>query len=83
MGQALSRTAAQFGHVMFPSNLHLPAAELAHYLVKEGPGKAWATRVFYSDDGSTAMEIAVKMALRLSEKRQAKSNSPTGTPLYH
>jgi dethiobiotin synthetase/adenosylmethionine--8-amino-7-oxononanoate aminotransferase len=30
----------------------------------KGPGHEWASRVFFSDDGSTAMEIALKMGLR-------------------
>lgn len=69
MGHMLGRAAAQFGHVMFPSNLHLPVHELSEYFVKQGPGKGWASRAFYSDDGSTGMEIALKMAMRLSEAR--------------
>ena len=69
MGHVLGRAAAQFGHVMFPSNLHLPAHELSEYFVKTGPGRGWASRAFYSDDGSTGMEIAVKMAMRLSASR--------------
>ena len=78
MAQALGRTASQFGHVMFPSNLHLPAVELSSYLTEQGPGKGWARRTFYSDDGSTAMEVAVKMALRLFEHRRGKLNDPLG-----
>ena len=71
MSQALASTSAQFGHVMFPSNIHLPAATLSRLLLQDGgPGSGWATRVFFSDDGSTAMEIAVKMALRLFATRQ-------------
>ncbi|KAG2347906.1 PLP-dependent transferase, partial [Suillus weaverae] len=30
----------------------------------QGPGKGWASRVFFSDNGSTGMEVALKMALR-------------------
>ena len=74
MGHVLARSAAQFGHVMFPSNLHLPAHELSEYFVKTGPGKEWASRAFFSDDGSTGMEIAVKMAMRLSASRELNEN---------
>ena len=70
MGHVLGRAAAQFGHVMFPSNLHLPVHELSEYFVTHGPGREWASRAFYSDDGSTGMEIAVKMAMRLSSLRR-------------
>jgi bifunctional dethiobiotin synthetase / adenosylmethionine---8-amino-7-oxononanoate aminotransferase len=61
---AAAGAAGRYGHVMFPQATHLPALQLAERLVHEGPGKGWASRVFFSDDGSTAMEIAIKMALR-------------------
>ena len=54
---------ARWGHVMYPEAAHKPALELADRLLK-GPGSGWAQRVFYSDDGSTAVEIGLKMALR-------------------
>lgn len=55
--------AARFGHVMFPENVYEPALECAERLL-EGVGKGWASRVYFSDNGSTAIEIALKMAFR-------------------
>jgi len=40
----------------------VPAVELAQRLVEIAPGEGELSRVFYSDSGSTAVEIAVKMA---------------------
>ncbi|OBZ72617.1 Bifunctional dethiobiotin synthetase/7,8-diamino-pelargonic acid aminotransferase, mitochondrial [Grifola frondosa] len=37
---------------------------------RTGPGKGWASRVFFSDDGSTGMEVAIKMALRAFATRE-------------
>jgi bifunctional dethiobiotin synthetase / adenosylmethionine---8-amino-7-oxononanoate aminotransferase len=78
MSHALASTSSRYGHVMFPSNVHLPAVQLADYLITQGPGKGWAHRVFYSDDGSTAMEIAIKMAFRLFEHRSANTAAEAG-----
>ncbi|XP_038878691.1 bifunctional dethiobiotin synthetase/7,8-diamino-pelargonic acid aminotransferase, mitochondrial [Benincasa hispida] len=55
--------AARFGHVMFPENVYEPALECAELLL-DGVGKGWASRVYFSDNGSTAIEIALKMAFR-------------------
>jgi bifunctional dethiobiotin synthetase / adenosylmethionine---8-amino-7-oxononanoate aminotransferase len=60
---AVGAAAGRYGHVIFPGNVHEPALRLAE-LMLAGPGRGWATRVFFSDNGSTAMEIAVKMALK-------------------
>ncbi|KAK7044197.1 hypothetical protein VNI00_007917 [Paramarasmius palmivorus] len=74
---AAARAAGRYGHVMFPRATHLPALKLAEHLVHEGPGKGWASRAFFSDDGSTGMEIALKMALRAYTSRQGASLSAT------
>jgi dethiobiotin synthetase/adenosylmethionine--8-amino-7-oxononanoate aminotransferase len=66
---AASNAAGRYGHVIFPQAVHAPALKLAERLITNGPGKGWASRVFYSDDGSTAMEVALKMALRSAAKR--------------
>jgi adenosylmethionine-8-amino-7-oxononanoate aminotransferase len=50
-------------HTSFLGFTNPPAIELAEELVKiVAPGVL--TRVFYSDDGSTAIEVAIKMALQ-------------------
>ncbi|XP_077238285.1 adenosylmethionine-8-amino-7-oxononanoate transaminase [Tasmannia lanceolata] len=54
---------ARFGHVMFPENVYEPALQCAELLL-EGVGRGWASRTFFSDNGSTAIEIALKMAFR-------------------
>ncbi|KAJ7749061.1 PLP-dependent transferase [Mycena maculata] len=61
---AAARASGRYGHVMFPQVTHAPALQLAERLLHDGPGKGWASRVFFSDDGSTGMEVALKMALR-------------------
>lgn len=63
LAQAVARAAGRYGHVMFPQATHAPALKLAERLLKT-VGKGWASRVFFSDNGSTGMEVAVKMALR-------------------
>ncbi|KAF8558118.1 PLP-dependent transferase [Imleria badia] len=61
---AAANAAGRYGHVMFPQATHLPALKLAERLVHKGPGEGWASRAFFTDNGSTGMEVALKMALR-------------------
>ena len=56
--------------MIFPQASHLPALRLAERLVHEGPGAGWASRAYFSDDGSTGMEVALKMAFRAFSKRE-------------
>ncbi|KAJ6489193.1 PLP-dependent transferase [Mycena vitilis] len=77
---AAARASGRYGHVMFPQATHAPALQLAERLL-DGPGKGWASRVFFSDDGSTGMEVALKMALRafsVRENLQGKARKDLG-----
>jgi bifunctional dethiobiotin synthetase / adenosylmethionine---8-amino-7-oxononanoate aminotransferase len=60
---AASYAAGRYGHVIFPQVAHEPALNLAEKLLKT-QGAGWASRAFFSDNGSTGMEVALKMALR-------------------
>jgi adenosylmethionine---8-amino-7-oxononanoate aminotransferase len=57
---ALTEAAQAFDHVHFAGLTHAYAVTLAELLLSTAP---WAGgRVFFSDDGSTAVEVALKMA---------------------
>jgi adenosylmethionine---8-amino-7-oxononanoate aminotransferase len=60
---ALRAQAEKIAHVSALGFCHEPATRLAKALVDLQPAGT-LTRVFYSDDGSTAIECAVKMALQ-------------------
>ena len=63
---ALNRAAreqiSRMPHVMFGGLTHEPAIRLAQRLVQIAPGDL--DRVFFSDSGSVAVEVAIKMALQ-------------------
>jgi dethiobiotin synthetase/adenosylmethionine--8-amino-7-oxononanoate aminotransferase len=65
---AAAYAAGRYGHVMFAGAINEPALSLAELLLEnlENPR---LQKVFYSDDGSTGVEVAVKMALTASSKR--------------
>src|SRR6185503_11510905 len=62
----------RFCHVSLAGTTHEPAALLAEELVRVAP--PGLLRVFYSDDGSTAVEAALKLCLQLwqNEGRPAR-----------
>lgn len=60
LNAALAKQAGELEHTIFAGFTHKPAIELAEKLVEILPGGL--TRVFYSDNGSTAVEVALKMA---------------------
>lgn len=71
---AASYAAGRYGHVMFAEAVHEPALALAETLL-DGMKNPRLTRVFYSDDGSTGVEVAVKMGLRAARVRYGWSIS--------
>lgn len=54
--------AEKLEHVIFADFTHAPAIELASRLLSIVPGKM--SKIFYSDNGSTAVEVAIKMSLQ-------------------
>ena len=62
IARAVADQAARLEHVIFAGFAHEPAARLAAELARLAPGGL--SRVFYSDDGSTAVEVAMKMAVQ-------------------
>ena len=60
LNAALAAQAERFEHVMFAGFTHEPAVALAERVTRLLP--AGLTRVFYSDDGSTSVEVALKIA---------------------
>lgn len=60
LADAIHRQCLQLDHVQFAGITHDPAVRLAERLVaRAAMGEA---RVFYSDNGSTAVEVAIKIA---------------------
>jgi adenosylmethionine-8-amino-7-oxononanoate aminotransferase len=62
IAEAVAKQAARLEHVLFAGFSHEPAEELAARLGKVVP--APLRHVFFSDDGSTAVEVALKLALQ-------------------
>jgi dethiobiotin synthetase/adenosylmethionine--8-amino-7-oxononanoate aminotransferase len=57
--------AGRYGHVMFAHSVHQPALDISYNLL-ETLQNPRLSRIFFTDNGSTGMEVAVKMALRAS-----------------
>jgi len=60
--EAMGRQGARLDHVMFAGFTHAPAIELVTRLQPKLPPNL--TKCFFSDNGSTAVEVALKMAFQ-------------------
>src|SRR6202050_4126979 len=81
---AVERQLTQMPHVMFGGLVHEPALTLARRLVGLlGPGDL--DRVFFSDSGSVAVEVALKMAVQywLNRGRRGRTRFLAFTGAYH
>ncbi len=62
IAQAITKQAQSLEHVIFAGFSHEPGLQLAEQLVRLSPEKL--NRVFYADNGSAAVEIALKMSFQ-------------------
>jgi len=65
--RAATEQLSQLDHVIFASCTHEPAVSLAEGIIRHAP--AGYGKVFFSDNGSTACEVAIKLALQLFVNR--------------
>lgn len=63
--RALAEQAEKLAHVAFAGTTHEPAAALAAELAAIAP--PGLSRVFFTDNGSTSIEVAIKIAVQLWE----------------
>ncbi|KAK2068054.1 hypothetical protein P8C59_002726 [Phyllachora maydis] len=77
---AAAHAAGRYGHVLFPGMAHQPAVDLARGLVRRmhAHGNTRLRRVFFSDNGSTGVEVALKMALRATRLRCGDAGGELG-----
>ncbi len=73
IAEKLYRQALQLEQVIFAGFTHQPAVDLAERLLQMLPGKF--AKIFYSDNGSTATEVALKMAIQCNWNNQQKSRN--------
>lgn len=70
LDEALRHQLGKVAHSTLLGLSNPPAIELARALIRIAP--KGLTRVFYSDDGSTAVEVALKMAVQYWQQRKPR-----------
>ncbi len=71
--EAMQQQLGTLAHVMFAGVQHDPADQLAENLVRITP--EGLNKVFFSDSGSTAVEVAMKIALQFWSNQEQKQKS--------
>jgi adenosylmethionine-8-amino-7-oxononanoate aminotransferase len=80
--QRLVEQFQKIDHVIFAGFTHQPAVELAERLLEHLPSNQ--ERIFFSDNGSTAVEVAIKMAIQYwREKKQQRKLIAVLADSYH
>lgn len=67
LAKKISEQLSTLEHAIFSGFTHEPAVQLAERLLKRLPENQ--TKIFYSDNGSTAVEVALKMAFQYWSNR--------------
>tara|TARA_B110000438_G_scaffold109465_1_gene107385 strand:+ start:942 stop:2228 length:1287 start_codon:yes stop_codon:yes gene_type:complete len=70
---ALRKQTEQLDHVIFSGFTHAPAVELSEALLKVLPTAH--EKIFYSDNGSTAVEVGLKMTIQYHANQGAKKHT--------
>ena len=71
IAESIAKQAQTLEHVIFAGFVHTPALELANRLISTlGSG---FSKIFYSDNGSTSVEVAIKMALQYWHNKGIKN----------
>ena len=73
IAEKIYQQASTLEQVIFTSFTHEPAIQLAERLLNLLPGKL--SKIFYSDNGSTAVEVAVKMAIQYWWNKESMSKT--------
>jgi adenosylmethionine-8-amino-7-oxononanoate aminotransferase len=82
IAEQIHKQASTLEHIIFAGFTHEPAVLLAEKLIRLLPGEQ--ARIFYSDNGSTSVEVALKMALQYHHNRgQNRRKIISFTNAYH
>ncbi len=82
IAERIAKQAKQLEHVIFAGFTHQPAVDLAEKLITALPNNQ--EKVFYSDNGSTAVEVALKMVFQYwYNNKQAKKIIIAFENAYH
>lgn len=71
INQAVKRQLDSLEHVIFANFSHRPAIELAEKIVEAAP--AGLNRVFFADNGSSAVEVALKLSFQYHQQTGSAS----------
>ncbi len=72
IAEAIGKQAHELAHIIFAGFTHEPATLLAQKLLEHLPSNQ--SKIFYSDNGSTACEVALKMSIQFWHNQNIPKN---------